>query len=197
MTKPDQKRRVSKVSSYDRAENDFYVEPAWAVRALLAVESGFDRPVMDPCAGSDTIPRTFRAASIGAYGCDIIWRSDRQLAQGDFRDTLRMWRPTFIVSNPPYSSWEDVVSTGLDVGAERICLILPARYREGQDRRAWYRRYPPVRIWDFSQRVDMPPGGKTIKKGGGNKQYAWFVWEKGHVGPGYTGNWLPIMEKQP
>lgn len=192
--------RTAKVSAYDRVEHDFYVEPAWSVRALLAVEAPFDGVVMDPCCGTGTIPLVLAQHNIRAFGADIVDRSGRpghnMWMVDDFRQSIPWWRPATIISNPPYSCWEEVVSLGLDHGAERVCLILPLRYLEGISRSAWYDRYPICRFWAFSQRVDMPPRGEqvTVKKRG-NKQYAWYVWERGHNGPYYQGGKLPLMDK--
>lgn len=196
--------RNARVSAYDRDPHNFYVEPAWAVRALLEVERPFNFDVMDPCAGSGTIPHTLRAAGVYAYGCDLIERGfgNTLLSVGCLRETIRNWRPCNIVSNPPYDRWEEVVEIGFDAGADRTCLILPIRYVEGIERAKWYRRYTPARKWNFSQRVDMPPHGKPVvardgKKKRGNKQYAWFVWERGWTESHYQGGWLPIMDTAP
>ncbi|NHN83649.1 hypothetical protein GOB93_03215 [Acetobacter musti] len=189
--------RTAKVSSYERVKHEFYREPAFSVRALLAVERPFTNVVMDPCCGLGNIPDTLQREGIRAFGSDLINRgeSPNRRMLGDFRRLIPFWRPETIITNPPYSCWEEIVALGMEAGAERVCLILPIRFLEGIVRSGWYQRYPIARLWAASQRIDMPPGGVIMKGKGGNKQYAWFVWEKGHIGPHYQGGWLPIMDK--
>jgi hypothetical protein len=47
-----------------------------------------------------------------------------------------------------------------------------------------------ARVWQFSPRVSMPPGGSAIEARGGSKAFAWFVFRPDFVGEPTLG-WLP------
>ena len=92
---------------FERARNDLYVEPSWCSERLFAVET-FPPPIWDPCGGTDTIPRSARAAGLEARGTDISAGCDFLLI------TPVCDPPVFsIVTNPPYDPFTDC--SGRDV----------------------------------------------------------------------------------
>ena len=83
-------------SGYARAERDLYVEPEWAVEALIDAEPNLPEPIWDPACGTGTIPTVFRRRGFAAYGTDIA-------AGHDFLDRPLLTPQQFgsIVTNPP------------------------------------------------------------------------------------------------
>ena len=60
-------------SGYDRNENDWYVEPAWSVEALLRTVT-FEGICWDPACGGGNIPRTLEAHGLDCLATDLVDR---------------------------------------------------------------------------------------------------------------------------
>jgi hypothetical protein len=176
------------VSSYERSANDWYVEPTWAVDALIEAEK-FVGTVFDPACGRGTIPMTFTAHGIAAGGSDICDRGFGQTR--DFLDAT--YRPDVyeVVSNPPFNLAEQFIAKALDLGAVKVAMLLRLSFLEGKKRKAMFKSTPLARVRVFSSRVSMPPGHLlgSIKAANGTTAFAWFVWEHGYTGKPELG-WL-------
>ncbi len=177
-------------SGYARKTHDYYCEPAWSVDALLDVET-FTGYTHDPACGSGNIPECFKARGLDAGGSDIVDRGYG--AQKDFLDP--MWLHVDktianIVCNPPFGDATDFLLKSLQVATDKVCILQRLAWLEGKARRKIFEATPLARVWVFSSRVSMPPGGSEQPAKGGSTAYAWFVWQHGHRGPPTLG-WLP------
>jgi hypothetical protein len=89
-----------------------------------------------------------------------------------------------VVTNPPYNSAEGFVAAGIKKARRKFALLLRLAFLEGANRANMiFSRYPPNRVWVFSERITFYPAG-AVQKGSGTTAYAWFVWEKGVGGDG-------------
>ncbi|HDZ73682.1 MAG TPA: class I SAM-dependent methyltransferase [Aurantimonas coralicida] len=176
----------------DRAECDFYVEPAWAVEALLDVE-GFAGRIWDPACGEGTIPKVLEARGyLSVIATDPIDHGYGITGVGwDFPalDTRGMERTDHIICNPPFKLAEPFVRQGLKLARSKVALLLRLAFLEGQARVRLFAETPLARVHVFARRVSMPPGGQGIEAKGGAVAFAWFVWDHGHRGPP-TLHWL-------
>ena len=177
-----------RASGYARADADWYVEPAWVVDALFAVER-FEGVIFDPACGGGRIPERAKAAGYEAVGSDIAHRD-----YGIRADFLRFERgndAVNIVTNPPYSLTEQFVRHALSITTGKVAIITRLAFLESQRRRdGLFREHPPARVWVCSKRPSMPPGGTDVPAKGGSVAYAWFVWDRAHQGATTLG-WLP------
>lgn len=99
-----------------------------------------------------------------------------------------------IITNPPYSKAKEFVEHALDIVADgrKVAMFLKLTFLESKKRRALFDKYPPARIWVFSERVQCAKNGdfETYKKGVGTAvAYAWYIWEKGFKGQTTVG-WI-------
>ena len=193
-------------SGYARNANDWYVEPAEAVHALLDVET-FQGETLDPACGGGNIVRVFRSRGLNAWGSDLVMRYDQM-------ETDAMPRPMFgctgdftrpvpdeccgnvdnIVSNPPFKIAEKFIVNGLKRARHKVALLQRLAFLEGQQRAALFTSTPLARVHVFAYRISMPPGGTEIEAKGGSVAFAWFVWEHGYRGAP-TINWLTRPER--
>jgi hypothetical protein len=178
-------------SGYDRHANDWYVESAGAVDALLNVEQ-FDGPTLDPACGGGNIPLRFQARGLWCFGSDIIDRGFGQAPVDFLHDhivpALAEYRN--IVTNPPFAIAQQFVERALSLVPGKVAIIQRLAFLEGQERGKLFRRQPPTRVWVFSSRQSMPPGGTDIPAQNGSVAYCWLVWDRLHVGKTELG-WLP------
>lgn len=99
-----------------------------------------------------------------------------------------------IITNPPYSKAKEFVEHALDIVSDgrKVAMFLKLTFLESKKRRALFEKYPPKRIWVFSERVQCAKNGdfETYKKGVGTAvAYAWYIWEKGYKGQSTVG-WI-------
>ena len=180
-----------RASGYERHADDWYVEPAWCVDALIQAERPFVGQVMDPCCGGGNIPNRLRLAGIDCLASDLVCRNDFADQISSFDQAIPEAMADSIVSNPPYNLAQEFVDCALKHTQDRVCVLLRLAFLEGVKRRAWFSQKPLARVWVCSKRVSMLPGGSDIPAKGGAIAYAWFVFEHKHVGPpviGWIGN---------
>jgi hypothetical protein len=175
-----------KASGYQRIAADYYVEPRWAVDALLNVEP-LPGVSWDPACGAGNIPLALRARGLSCWGSDIADRGFGTTGLDFFEapDTADN-----IVSNPPYGVIEMYVRRALDKTTFKVCILARLALLESVKRQTLFRETPLARVWVSARRISMPPGGSTIEAKGGTIAYAWFTWERGHSGP-------PMMSSPP
>ena len=180
-----------RASGYARADADWYVEPAWVVDALFAVER-FEGVIFDTACGGGRIPERAKAAGYEAVGMDIADRGYGM--RGDFLLFERADGDESIVNivtNPPYSLTEQFVRHALSITTGKVAIITRLAFLESQVRRdGLFREHPPARVWVCSKRPSMPPGGTDVPAKGGSVAYAWFVWDRSYKGATTLG-WLP------
>jgi hypothetical protein len=176
-----------------RDANDWYVEPAWCSERLFEAED-FSPGIIDPACGIGTILKSARAAGLMAYGSDIIDRAGVCFATMDFldRDDDDRQGPGHIVCNPPFGKALEFVTLALERTRDKTAMLLPANWVQGDKRARWLATTPLKRVWFLAPRPSMPPGAVLaagMRPGNGTTDYAWFVWERGHIGAPTIG-WL-------
>jgi hypothetical protein len=187
-----------KVSEYDRAQDDWYVELPWHVEILLKAEAahgGLPGLCWDPACGGGNIPRTLRAHGIACEGSDL---RDRGFGTAgvDFlapEAPLPFGPVDNIVSNPPFDVMKAWAFRALWLARRKVALLGRLNFLEAIDRDDLLgagpgdHPAPLARVWVSRRRVNMPPGGTGVRPTGGRHAYAWFVFAHGHVGPATIG----------
>lgn len=180
---------------YRRVENDWYVEPAWAVEALFDAER-FGRTIWDPACGAGTILKVAAARRCVTFASDIVDRGYGRMDRiADFLDPAA-WcvvNVAAIVCNPPYELAEQFARRALELVTEKVALLVQQQFPFSQKRYRLFTTTPLARLYFLSDRPSMPPGealaSGAIEAKGGKTDYLWMVWERGHEGPP-TARWL-------
>lgn len=163
-------------SGYDRQANDFYQEPIQAIDMFLERETFFGE-IWDPACGGGNIPRRCIERGYRAIGSDIVDRGYSIMEPTDFLKSA--YAADNIITNPPYKLAEAFVLHGLTLATRKVAVIVRTAFAEGVGRhQRLYSQFPPRRIWQFSPRISMPPGGQDIPATGGSVAYCWMVWDK-------------------
>ena len=174
----------------DLAGPDFYPTPGWATRALVDNEP-FDGEIWEPACGDGAMATILAEAGNPVFASDLY---DRGFGEPgiDFLSSQR--DADNIVTNPPYNSAEGFVTVAHRLAKKKFALLLRLAFLEGGNRqRTIFSSNPPARVWVFSERITFYPAG-AVQKGSGTTAYAWFVWDKSHVGPTEL-KWLPLGYK--
>jgi hypothetical protein len=183
-------------SGYDRNADDWYVESADCVTALLnAVPELEFHSIHDPCCGMGTIPAVIAARGWKATGADLVDRANGKYPVQDFlTDTCPYDN---IVTNPPFSLSVPIVrhALGLVRTGGRVVIVAQAKFLYSQGRHPLFTSPECERVLILSKRPSMPPGEMLLEqgescRGGGAMDYCWVVFRAGKTVPGCSIEWL-------
>jgi hypothetical protein len=169
-----------------RPDLDFYPTPPEATLALLRTEWLGER-IWEPACGDGAMVKVMRANDWPVVASDIHdygFPCERL----DFLKADRLLAP-IIVTNPPFVLANQFARHALDLGAEKVCLLLRLAFLEGQRREDLHRRLSRVLV--FRKRLTLWRDGVRPEdsKGGGMIAFAWFVWDRKCDGP-TTVSWI-------
>jgi hypothetical protein len=178
-------------SGYEKAEGNWYQEGPKAIEALLDAEP-FEGTVWDPCCGEGNIPKACASRGMTTYATDLVDRG-----YGGQLDFLKVDAETGpltdnAIFNPPFDLIEPFIHQALRLASRKVAVIGRIAFLEGSKRRQtlFDGCTPLARVWVFSSRISMPPGGQSIEPKGGSIAFCWYVWEHEHRGLPTLG-WLP------
>lgn len=206
-----------KAAAKPRHPNDWYVEPRWAVEAILPVVAPMlrkrlfkpDMLIWDPCCGSGTIPDVFRRAGFEAFGSDLVDRrggstSWHWLGTKDFLDEPflpGLLRRTSIFSNPPYRHTEAFVRKAMNAVPDVVAVLVPINWLCSARRHDFFNEHPPHTIAFLSSRPSMPPGNMITALGdkafkGGKTDFCWIIWNQRQPRARTTVAWIRRPQEQ-
>lgn len=166
---------------------DYFPTPDWATHALIANEQ-FEGSIWEPACGDGAMSRVLETTGLPVRSTDLF---DRGYGDAGVDFLTADYSADNIVTNPPYNSAEAFVTAGLLQARRKMALLLRLAFVEGANRqRSIFTTTPPTRIWVFSERITFYPAG-AIQRGSGTTAYAWFVWDRLHIGKTEM-KWLPL-----
>lgn len=170
---------------------DFYPTPPWATYALIDNEK-FHGDIWECACGDGAMSNVLENCGSQIISSDLYDRGFGEIGI-DFKNTDR--KVENIITNPPYNAAEDFVHSSVEATGKKFALLLRLAFLEGASRQnTIFNRVPPSRVWVFSERITFYPKGAVVK-GSGTTAYAWFVWDRDHLGPTEL-KWLPTGYKK-
>lgn len=167
--------------SADREKDDFYPTPPDATRALLRLEK-FGSQIWEPACGDGAISNVLSGAGHTVISTDLLDRGYGE-PRIDFLMEQRLLAPE-IITNPPFKLAEQFARHALDLGVQKLAMLLRLAWLEGTERKRLFESTPLARVHVASRRLSMARGGTDVGKGGGSMiAFAWFVWDRAHEGP--------------
>lgn len=167
------------VGGFEREKDDFYPTPAALVRPMLAMET-FEGKVWECACGDGAISRFFPADQV--VSSDLVYRDYLLGDSGiDFLKQTKLWAPN-IVTNPPFKLWRAFAEHAHALGARKVVLFSRLLTLEGKANSAMMQATGLTRVLISAGRVNILPPGAIDKGHTGTTAYAWYVWERGHVG---------------
>ena len=172
--KPTTKRKADLDGPY------FPPTPAWATFALIENEP-FRGDIWECACGDGAMTGVLKETGNVVASSDLYDRGYSECEVGhDFLATTRRFQN--IITNPPYHSAEGFLASGLENAERKSALLLRLAFLEGANRaRTIFHQRPPSRVWVFSERITFYQKGAQ-RAGSGTTAYAWFVWDKDHLG---------------
>lgn len=172
---------------YAARGNDLYETPACAVRALLEVETLPDGAVWEPACGPGAIARVLRQAGHPVWATDLVdYQSpDQDHAGMDFLAQTGSAPCYFgsIVTNPPYKLAHQFALHAV-VLCPRVYMLLRLSFLESERRSEILENGWLARVHVFRKRLPMMhrAGWAGPRITSNAIPFAWFVWDRAHVG---------------
>jgi hypothetical protein len=165
-------------------KNDLYESPPEAVRALLKAES-LPLTIWEPACGPGSIVRVLRAAGHQVYATDLVdyGSSDQDEHGWDFLSERQLpIGVQAIVTNPPFKNAQEFVVHALEL-CPRVVMLLRLAFLESTKRTPILDGGHLARVHVFRNRLPMMHrDGWTGPKVSNPTAFAWFVWDRNHVG---------------
>lgn len=136
---------------------------------------------MGVCFGGGHLSQVLIDNGYNVRNSDIVDRGFPNTEIIDFLEYKGKWDGD-IITNPPYKYAKEFVEKSHEVieDGSKIAMFLKLTFLESKKRKPMFDKYPPYKIYVFSQRVECGKNGVFGK--GSAVCYAWFVWEKGYTG---------------
>ena len=168
----------------DRQKDDFYATPPEATQQLLNVEK-FEGKIYEPCCGQGHISKVLIKNGYDVESSDLV---DRGYGKSNIDFLMEYQTRDNIITNPPYGRLlMQFVRQTQKIADKKIAMLLKLTFLEGQERKEFFKEYPPTRVHVFSKRLSLMKNGESYD--GGMMALAWFVWEKNKKTT-TTINWL-------
>lgn len=173
---------ASSHSDTDRQNEDYYATPPFAVVKLLEKEK-FNHYIWECAAGELHISNTLEENGYKVRSTDIIDRTNGKIETLDFLTASADKISPDIITNPPYKYATEFVEHALDISMDsvKVAMFLKIQFLESQKRRELFEKYPPKKIYVFTNRVNCGKNG-VFGKESSAVCYCWFIWEKGFTG---------------
>lgn len=178
----------------ERHENDFYAtnDPD-AVHALMAfigdsiegwsVMKGRPVEFHEPACGDGAISRIIEGYGYPCLSTDLIYRG---YGTGGMDFTKATETKPFVITNPPFFLAEEFIRKALELGAERVWMLLKSQFFHASGRTPLFNDTPISRIMPLNWRLDFTGEGSPTM------ECCWYEWSKGYVGEPIYG---PILSR--
>lgn len=182
---------ASNHSDGERQCDDYYATEPKAIHKLCKVEK-FTDTVWECACGGGHMVKALQENGYKVIATDIVDRGCPNAVVLDFLTAKGTCLD--IITNPPYKYAKEFVEHALDIvdNGCKVAMFLKLTFLESKLRKALFEKFPPKKIWCFSERVQCAKNGdfETYKQGVGTAvAYAWYIWEKGYKGETTVG-WI-------
>jgi len=178
---------------------EFWRTSMWAIHKILDREL-MTHVVIDPCAGDGRMG--YVAATLGHhviqndiypwvsgldYNVNYLEPMDEKYVHVEGSDLHRITvecEDATVFINPPFSRAVEFIEAAKAYGARKIICFQRWAWYESVKREAFWDANPPNRIYLCGSRATcwMASIGPKERKGGTDKAYGWYVWERGQTG---------------
>lgn len=165
----------------DRQENDFYATDPTSINDLLKVET-FSNRIWEPACGEGHMSKRLEELGKEVYSTDLY---NRGFGSGgiDFLECGDSVSPdTDIITNPPYKFAREFCEQAIRLTGNKVAMFPKLTFLEGQKRKRFFNKFPPKRVYVYSQRKVCAKNGRFEEVSSSAIAYAWFIWEKDYLG---------------
>lgn len=168
-------------------DHDYYATDPIAIDKLLEVEK-FNKNIWECAVGGGHLADRLKEHGYNVFSSDLVDRGYPNTQVASFFNFKKATNQD-IITNPPYKYAKEFVEHGMEIldDGAKMAMFLKLTFLESKKRKDMFSKYPPKRIWVFSERVECAKNGEFI--GNNAVAYCWYIWEKGFEGRPEIG-WL-------
>lgn len=173
--------------------DDLYETPPEAVHALLAVER-FQGIIWEPACGPGAIASVLLNAGHDVYSTDLVDYGFGRSGVDFLMETKAPFGVTAIITNPPFKLADEFARHAVKL-VPKVAMLLRLAFLESERRTDLLEQSGLARVYVFRNRLPMMHrAGWEGPKAGSATAFAWFVWERGHLGPAqlHRISWAPV-----
>jgi hypothetical protein len=164
-----------------REKDDFYPTPIYATQSLLD-KVQFSGSVWECACGDGAMSDVIINNGYDVYSSDLIERG-----YGDKLNFLTSNKKVDnIITNPPYKDALAFLNKAKESSHNKIAFLLKTVFLERVGRYDMFMdtEFPLKTVYQFSKRISFSKNNTnyTNYTNGGMIAFAWFVWDKNHVG---------------
>ena len=171
----------------DRQFADLYETPANITQAIIDREK-FNGSNWEPACGRGAISKVFKENGLPIISSDILPHGFGSSGV-DFLNNSDLFNSFHrqvdnIITNPPFNKATEFVEMSKQYARQKVALFLRTSFLEGVARYHLFQdeAFPIARVYQFAKRVNFGKENGTHKNGG-MIAFAWFIWDREHVGP--------------
>lgn len=166
-----------------RETNDFYATDPKAIDYLLKYEV-FDKNIWECACGEGNLSEPLKEYGYNVFSTDLIDRG----YPDDIIDFLKtdIKFSGDIITNPPFKYINEFIIKALEVipFGNKVAFFMKLNHLAGKKRyKEIYSKFPPYKVYVFSGRIPCSKNNNPSGFTGNAMDYAWFIWEKGKLGP--------------
>lgn len=166
-----------------REENDYYATDPKAIDLLLKYEV-FDKNIWECACGEGNLSEPLKEYGYNVFSTDLIDRG----YPDDIIDFLKtdIKFSGDIITNPPFKYATEFITKALEVipFGNKVAMFMKLTYLSGKKRyKEIYSKFPPYKIYVFTGRIACSKNNQAEGFKASALDYAWFIWEKGKLGP--------------
>lgn len=186
---------ASNHSNIEREENDFYATPPIATKTLVNYINEYypeikEKVIWECACGKGDISKVLKENGFKVDSTDIIDRGygicGEEMNFLSFNNGNLPFGNYNIITNPPYKYAQQFVEKAMEIMKvdNYCCMLLKLTFLEGKKRYEMFKKYPPMKVLVFSDRINCALGGdfESTNEIGGAVCYAWYIWKKGYQG---------------
>lgn len=182
---------ASNHSNIEREENDFYATPPIATKTLVNYINEYypeikEKVIWECACGKGDISKVLIENGYKVTSSDIIDRGYGVCGEEMNFLESKLKIDYNIITNPPYKYAKEFVEKAMELITDDnyCCMLLKLTFLEGKKRYDMFKKYPPMKVLVFSDRINCALGGdfENTNENGGAVCYAWYIWKKGYQG---------------
>ena len=163
----------------DSEINDFYATNPISIDKLLKFEN-FNNNIWECACGQGHLSRRLEFFGFKVKSTDLINRG-YGIPNVDFLNQVSNFDGD-IITNPPYKYSIEFVEKALELTDNKVAMFLKLTFLESQKRKVFFEKYPPKKIYVFSERILCAKDGNFENYKSSPVAYCWYIWEKGYKG---------------
>lgn len=179
----------------DRPKADFYQTSKVLTEELLKLnEFDFNKTVQDPCCGEFAIIKVLNKHFTFTGYNDLFYKNNKFGGYNFLTETYRFSKSDYIITNPPFSLFDEFVVKAKEVAREKFAFIGKVNFFGAYNRNKNGIWKNLKHVYIFNRQVDYRYFREDNKLICGNLITGWFIWDMNWNEPWWKTSIIDIQK---